>query len=51
MGQISATAKSREQAAAAPFSAADEIRKFKELADEGIITQEEFEAKKCLLLA
>ena len=51
LGQISAAAKSHEQAAAAPFSAADEIRKFKELADEGIITQEEFEAKKRQLLA
>lgn len=32
------------------MSTADEIRKFKELADEGIITQEEFEAKKKQLL-
>lgn len=32
------------------MSIADEIRKFKELADEGIITQEEFEAKKKQLL-
>ena len=31
-------------------SVADEIRKFKELADEGIITQEEFEKKKIQLL-
>ena len=31
-------------------SEADEIKKFKELADEGIITQEEFEAKKKQLL-
>ena len=32
------------------ISEADEIRKFKELADHGIITQEEFEAKKRKLL-
>ena len=32
------------------ISAADEIRKFKQLADDGIITQEEFEAKKKELL-
>lgn len=32
------------------LSTADEIAKFKELADEGIITQEEFEAKKKQLL-
>ena len=32
------------------LSSADEIRKFKELADDGIITQEEFEAKKKQLL-
>jgi len=31
-------------------SAADEIRKYKQLADEGIITQEEFEEKKKQLL-
>lgn len=31
-------------------SAADEIRKFKQLCDEGIITQEEFERKKEQLL-
>ena len=33
-----------------PFSAADEIKKFKNLLDEGIITQEEFEEKKKQLL-
>ena len=32
------------------FSEADEIRKFRELADKGIITEEEFEAKKRQLL-
>lgn len=31
-------------------SSADEIRKFKELLDEGMITQEEYEAKKKQLL-
>lgn len=34
----------------APVSAADEIRKYKQLADEGIITAEEFEKKKKELL-
>ncbi len=34
----------------APLSAADEIKKFKELLDMGIITQEEFDAKKKELL-
>lgn len=33
-----------------PQSAADELKKFKELADSGVITQEEFEAKKKQLL-
>lgn len=33
-----------------PVSEADEIRKFKELLDQGIITQEEFDAKKKLIL-
>ena len=33
-----------------PVSSADEIRKFKELLDSGIITQEEFDAKKKQLL-
>lgn len=37
-------------AAAAPVSAADEIKKFKDLADAGVISQEEFEAKKRQLL-
>ena len=36
--------------AAAPVSAADEIKKFKELLDIGAITQEEFDAKKKQLL-
>lgn len=40
-----------EVAGAAPaFSAADELKKFKELLDMGIITQEEFDAKKKQLL-
>ena len=34
----------------APVSAADELRKFKELLDSGVITQEEFDAKKKQLL-
>ena len=33
-----------------PISAADELKKFKELLDMGIITQEEFDAKKKELL-
>lgn len=36
--------------ASAPVSAADELKKFKELLDSGIITQEEFDAKKKQLL-
>lgn len=32
------------------FSPADELRKYKELLDDGIITQEEFETKKNILL-
>lgn len=34
----------------AAFSAADELKKFKDLLDSGIISQEEFDAKKKLLL-
>ena len=33
-----------------PQSNADELRKFKELLDSGVITQEEFDAKKKQLL-
>ena len=33
-----------------PISTADEIKKFKDLLDAGIITQEEFDAKKKQLL-
>lgn len=40
------TAGTNEANNESPFSAADEIRKFKSLLDDGIITQEEFEAKK-----
>ena len=36
--------------ASAPVSAADELKKFKELLDMGVITQEEFDAKKKQLL-
>ena len=32
------------------FSAADELKKYKELVDEGVITQEEFDEKKKQLL-
>lgn len=39
-----------EQAPSAPLSGADEIRKYKALLDDGIISQEEFEAKKHQLL-
>ena len=39
-----------KQVAPAAISLPDEIRKFKELLDEGIITQEEFETKKQELL-
>ncbi len=39
-----------QQAPAAPVSAADELKKFKELLDSGVITQEEFDAKKKQLL-
>lgn len=39
-----------EQPASAPKSQADEIRSFKSLLDDGIITQEEFDAKKKRLL-
>ncbi|MDQ1090197.1 MULTISPECIES: SHOCT domain-containing protein [unclassified Siphonobacter] len=35
---------------AKPFSVADEIRKFKELMDEGVLTKEEFETQKKKLL-
>nr|WP_325305280.1 SHOCT domain-containing protein [uncultured Dysosmobacter sp.] len=38
------------QTASAPASSADEIKKFKELLDMGVITQEEFDAKKKHLL-
>ena len=35
---------------AAETSSADELRKYKQLLDEGVITEEEFEAKKKQLL-
>lgn len=38
------------RAAAAPFSAADELKKFKDLLDIGAITQVEFDQKKRELL-
>ena len=39
-----------EAAGSAALSAADELKKFKELLDSGVITQEEFDAKKKQLL-
>jgi hypothetical protein len=42
--------KEAPKAAEAPVSAADEIRKYKGLLDDGIITQEEFDKKKAELL-
>lgn len=39
-----------QQSAAAPFSAADEILKYKNLMDSGVITEAEFERKKQQLL-
>ncbi len=41
---------SQDTAEAASASSADEIRKYKELLDDGIITQEEFDAKKKQLM-
>ncbi len=43
-------AKNNRSASAPTLSAADEIKKFKELFDQGIISQDEFEAKKKQLL-
>jgi len=40
----------KSAAAIQQTSAADELRKFKELLDMGVITQEEFDAKKKQLL-
>lgn len=42
--------KGQKNGQAAPISAADELKKFKELLDSGVITQEEFDAKKKQLL-
>lgn len=44
------TAKTAPVVQAAPVSSADELKKFKELLDMGIISQEEFDAKKKQLL-
>ena len=38
------------EVSAQPLSSADEIKKFKDLLDSGVITQEEFDAKKKQLL-
>ena len=43
-------AQQNPEAAVQQVSSADEIRKYKELMDEGIITEAEFEAKKQQLL-
>lgn len=40
------TTRSRKPSSETPISGADEIRKYRQLADEGIITEEEFEKKK-----
>ncbi len=48
--QESKTARNAPVVVASTTSAADEIKKFKELLDMGIITQEEFDAKKKQLL-
>lgn len=42
--------KAKHQEKSSPSSSADELRKFKSLLDDGIITQEEFDAKKKELL-
>lgn len=48
--QVDLAKKQRNAPAAAEVSPAEEIKKFKELLDSGIITQEEFDAKKKQLL-
>lgn len=48
--QVEASKRSRNAPTVAAVSPADEIRKYKELLDMGIITQEEFDAKKRQLL-
>lgn len=50
MKKSSATAEKLSEASAQMLSGADEIRKYKELLDEGILTEEEFAAKKNQLL-
>ena len=40
------TTRSRKSSSETMISGADEIRKYRQLADEGIITEEEFEKKK-----
>lgn len=40
----------KEENSASTVSGADEIRKYKQLLDEGILTEEEFQAKKNQLL-
>ncbi|QCR33100.1 DUF4429 domain-containing protein [Lysinibacillus sp. SGAir0095] len=48
--ELVALIESKRQNPIAQVSAADELKKFKELLDEGILTKEEFEAKKKQLL-
>ena len=48
--ELKAEKAKKAQGAFAPVSAADELKKFKSLLDEGVITQEEFDAKKKQLL-
>lgn len=48
--QVEASKRSRNAPTVAALSPADEIKKYKELLDLGIITQEEFDAKKRQLL-
>lgn len=48
--EFKAIAKQSEQSNASSISGADELKKFKELLDSGVITQAEFEAKKKQIL-
>ena len=48
--QIEGAKRSKHTQTVVSLSSADEIKKFKELLDSGVITQEEFEAKKKQLL-
>lgn len=50
MKKSAVAAERKEENAASTVSGADEIRKYKQLLDEGILTEEEFQAKKNQLL-